>query len=82
MASLFNEYEALTQEALQLSNEVENAVKPLIASWTARGYAYREIGTVIIDTVAGCIAEGALLKGLASRRRKREAAQQQQQQQL
>lgn len=66
--SLFNQYEAFTETARALSDEVEAVLRPIIDRYARDGALYREIGVVINSTADAIIAEAVVRKALVMRR--------------
>lgn len=63
--SLFNEFEAMTEEAHELASRVERAILPIIREYAILGYRVREIESVLELTLGVCINELVVRRALA-----------------
>ena len=58
MKSFFNEYEALTEDGLEICKSVSEALHPILKKYQEKGYPVREIESIMIENV---IYDSALL---------------------
>lgn len=71
--TLFNEYEAMTEQAQMVCRRVEQALIPLIADMQEAGASLREVEYLIHTTVAAEIAVRILRQACEKRKAEREA---------
>ena len=57
MKSLFNKYEAYNTHGNEVSNEMQQALEPIIEKWANRGYKITDIESIAVGNVItiGCI---------------------------
>jgi hypothetical protein len=67
---LVNTYNALNLEGSKLSMDVETAVRPVLAEWSAQGYSVQEIRGIALQSLDGALSEMTLRR--ATNRRKAE----------
>ena len=72
MTRLFNEYDAWTDDARRLSDEVAPVIRPIIDKWLSNGYDGRDVEAVILSTVMGNTAAKILRRATERRKFMRE----------
>jgi len=57
MKSLFNKYEAYNTHGNKVSNEMQQALEPIIEKWANKGYKITDIESIAVGNVItiGCI---------------------------
>ena len=67
--SLFNEYEAYTEDGSKVSDEFKEAVKPIFKKWADRGYHIRDIELIAIDITTFTAAYERISRSLKERKK-------------
>jgi len=54
---LFNKYEAYTKEGGKVSDEIREALDPIIKKWADKGYRVKDIESIALDNISmsGCV---------------------------
>lgn len=68
MHHLFNEYEAMTSQALELSDKAEFAIRPILQSAQDSGMSMRDVESVVCSTIHAIIAEMVLRAAMNKRK--------------
>lgn len=66
--TFFNEYEAFDKNGVELMDDVDAALKPVVDKWLASGYSCREIGGIILNAVVSLMAEITLRRAMYKRK--------------
>jgi hypothetical protein len=66
--SLFNEYDAWTEDARELAAAAGTKLRPLVQEFLTKGYSMREISHILIHEIIGMECE-RVLKGAMEKRR-------------
>lgn len=69
--SLFNEYEAPTEEGYAVSRRIHKAIDPLLTQLQAEGVSMRDVGSLAISAVSLGVVEAVLLAAIKDRRAKK-----------
>lgn len=68
--TLFNEYEAMNEEAHKLDVEVRDALLPIIDKWLGQGYSTIELDQLISSIISVELSERRIRNAMKMRRRK------------
>ena len=74
MKSLFNEYEAMEEEANELDNEARPFIGTLIKKWIDKGYLTRDIELVLYNVIATESSFLILKRAMDKKKEEREVA--------
>jgi hypothetical protein len=64
-----NEFETYNEQGLQLNDEINSVINPIISKWMDDGYSAEDVQSIIINNVIIKIAEQKIVRGINKRKK-------------
>jgi hypothetical protein len=64
---LFNEYEAMNDDGLRLSDEILKAIEPIARKYEHEGYLLRDMQVIIVGVASYMMSEHILMSAIGKR---------------